>query len=79
MALSAALRGVESALEAVGGKSPLVTNMGGQPLTHPLGESFYSQAPLRYGDYMAKVMVAPVSPNLTALKDQQLDLRATGR
>ncbi len=75
MALSAALRGVERALEAVGVESPLVTNMGGQPLTHPLGESFYSQAPLRYGDYMAKVMVAPVSPNLLALKDQPLDLR----
>ncbi len=75
MALSAALRGVNSALEAVGVQSPTVTSMGGQPLTHPLGESFYSQAPLRHDDYVAKVMVAPVSPNLVALKDQPLDLR----
>ena len=74
MALSKALRGVNTALKAVGVESPTVTSMGGQPLTHPLGESFYSQAPQRHGDYVAKVMVAPVSPNLLALKDQLLDL-----
>ena len=74
MALSAALQGVNTALKAVGVESPLVTSMGGQPLTHPLGESFYSQAPLRYGDYVAKVMIAPVSPNLTALKERPLEL-----
>ena len=76
MALSVALRGVNSALKAVGVESPTVTSMGGQLLTHPLGESFYSQAPLRHGDYMAKVMVTPVSPNLLALKDQPLDLHS---
>ncbi len=75
VALPAALRGVGAALKTVGVESPTVTNMGGQPLTHPLGEHFYSQAPLRYGDYVAKVMVAPVSPNLAALKDKPLDLR----
>lgn len=74
VALSTALRGVGGALKAVGVESPTVTNMGGQPLTHPLGESFYSQAPLRHGDYVAKVMVAPVSPELTALTDKPLDL-----
>ncbi len=75
IALSTALRGVGGALKAVGVESPQVKSMGGQPLTHPLGESFHSQAPLRYGDYVAKVMVTPVSPNLAALKDQPLDLR----
>ena len=75
MALSKALRGVNTALKAVGVDSPTVTSLGGQLLTHPLGESFYSQAPQRHGDYVAKVMVAPVSPNLAALKDKPLDLR----
>ena len=75
MLLSSALRGVGSALGAMGVKSPAVTSMGGQPLTHPLGETFYSQAPLRHGDHVAKIMVAPVSPNLVALKDRPLDLR----
>ncbi len=73
--LSAALRGVGAALKTVGLESPTITNLGGQPLTHPLGESFYSQAPLRHGDYVAKIMVAPISPRLAALKDQPLDLR----
>ena len=74
MALSKALRGVATALKAVGAESPLVTKLGGQPLTHPLGETFYSQAPLRWGDHVAKVSVAPVSPNLVALKGQPLAL-----
>jgi len=73
-AVSAALRGVGGALRTVGLQSPVVTSMGGQPLTHPLGESFYSQAPLRHGDHVAKVMVAPVSPGLVALRDKPIEL-----
>ena len=65
--LSAALRGVEGAIEAVGGKSAMLSNMGGTPMTHPLGDSYYSQVPFRYGDHIAKFQLAPVSPNLTAL------------
>ena len=34
--------------------------LGGHPETNILGETFYSQAPIRYGDYLAKVAVAPV-------------------
>ena len=74
MALSKALRGVATVLKAVGAESPLVTNMGGQPLTHPLGETFYSQAPLRWGDHVGKVSVAPASANLNALQDRPLAL-----
>ncbi|KMO21735.1 catalase family protein [Methylobacterium platani] len=65
--VSAALRGIETAVEAVGGKSPTLIALGGHPETHILGETFYSQAPLRWGDYVAKVALAPVSPALTAL------------
>jgi hypothetical protein len=75
VALSTVLRGAGAALRAVGVQSPTVASLGGQPLTHPLGESFYSQAPLRYGDYVAKVMVAPVSSSLTALTGRPLKLR----
>lgn len=73
--ISAALRGVGGALKTVGLQSPVVASMGGQPLTHPLGESFFSQAPLRYGDYVAKVMVAPVSPGLVALQNKPIELQ----
>lgn len=65
--LSAALRGVEHALEAVGTQSPTVIALGGHPAHHVLGETYYSQVPLLWGDYVAKVAVAPVSPELKAL------------
>jgi hypothetical protein len=65
--LSAALRGIESAIEAVGGKSAMISTMGGAPITHPLGDAYYSQVPFRYGDHIAKFALVPVSPNLTRL------------
>jgi hypothetical protein len=74
-AFSAVLRGVESAVEAVGGESVTLKALGGHPETHPLGETYYSQAPILFGDYMAKVSVAPVAPSLTALKDAPVDLK----
>jgi len=70
--VSAAMRGVESAIEAAGGKSATALALGGQPETHILGESFYSQTPILYGDYMAKIGVFPVSPELKALTDAAL-------
>lgn len=71
---SALLRGVEAVLEGLGTKSPTVIALGGHPETHILGETFYSQAPLRWGDYVAKVAVAPVSPELTALTGAALNV-----
>lgn len=71
--LSATLRGVETALEAVGGKSAMISTMGGTPITHPLGDSYYSQVPFRYGDYIAKFALVPVSPNLTELTGDRVN------
>ena len=73
-ALSAVTRTAESVLEAFGTKSPTLLTMGGQPETSILGETFYSQAPILYGDYIAKIAVAPVSLRLTALTGQKLDM-----
>ncbi len=73
--LSKVLRGVESALETVGAGSATITAIGGHPMTHPLGETFYSQTAFRYGDYIAKFSVAPVSPELEALTRAPLDVR----
>jgi hypothetical protein len=72
--VSAVARAAEAVLEAFGHKSPTVLTLGGQPLTHILGETFYSQAPILYGEYIAKIAVAPVSPRLTALTGQYLDM-----
>jgi len=70
----AVARGAEKTLEAVGGESLTLKALGGHPQTHPLGETYYSQVPILYGDYMAKVQVAPVAPGLTALTGSPVDL-----
>lgn len=76
-AFSALLRGTEKVIEAVGGESGKLKAMGGHPTTNPLGETYFTQVPILYGDYMAKVSLAPVSPELTALTDAPVDLSAT--
>jgi hypothetical protein len=73
-ALSAVLRGTEAVIEALGGESAKIKQLGGHPVTHPLGETFYSQTAFRFGDHIAKFSLAPVSPHLVALKDQPVDL-----
>ena len=73
--LSAALQPIEAALEKAGHPSALLTTLGGQPETNVLGETFYTQLPIRYGDYIAKLSVAPVSPALAALHGQPVNLR----
>lgn len=71
--LSAVLRGVNTALGAVGIESAAVKTLGGAPNVDPLGETFYSATPFRYGDYIAKFSLAPVSPDLTARTAQTID------
>ena len=68
-ALSAALRGAEKVIEADGGESATLKALGGHPETNPLGETYFSQAPILYGAYMAKVLLAPVAAELRALTD----------
>lgn len=72
-AISATFRVVESALEAVGGESSTLKSLGGAKPVHPLGETFYSQTPLRYGDHIAKLALFPVSPGLTRLTGDIVD------
>ena len=71
--MSTVLRGVNTALTAVGIESPKVQSLGGAPNIDPLGESYYSVTPFRYGDYIAKFSVVPVAPALLALKDTVID------
>jgi hypothetical protein len=72
--LSAALRGIERVVEAAGGKSATLTSLGGQPETHPLGETYYSQVPILFGEYFGKICVRPASPSLQALFKEPVDL-----
>lgn len=73
-AFSAAMRGAESVVEAFGGKSGTLLALGGQPETHILGETFYSQVPILYGEHVAKVAVRPASPDIKRLTDAPLDV-----
>jgi hypothetical protein len=73
--LSAVLRGAESMLESAGIESSKLVALGGHPTTNPLGETYYSQVPVLYGRYMAKISVAPVSPELQALTGSPVDLK----
>ena len=72
--LSTALQGVEKLVEAVGGKSGTLIALGGHPKTNVLGETYYTQVPLLYGDYIAKLCIAPVSAGLKSLTDAKVDL-----
>jgi len=65
--LSGVLRAFEATLETVGLESATLKQMGGAANVHPLGETYFSQTPFRYGDHIAKFQLAPVSPALTRL------------
>jgi hypothetical protein len=73
--LSAALRGLEKVVEAVGGQSATLITLGGHPETNPLGETYYSQVPVLFGEYFGKICVRPVSPALKALHEEPVDLK----
>jgi len=74
-ALSAVMRQVQRVIVAVTGQPNVtVATLGGHPETHILGETFYSQAPVLFGDFIAKVSVAPISPELKALEQAPLNV-----
>ena len=73
--MSAAMRGLNTVVQATtGAPNATVAQLGGQPETHILGETFYSAVPIRWGDYIAKLSVAPVSPELKALEKKHLNV-----
>lgn len=73
--LSGALRALEAMVEKAGGESATLKALGGHPATHPLGETYFTQVPMLLGPYMAKLSLAPVAPELQALKDRRVDFR----
>lgn len=73
--LSQVNRIVEATLEAFGAESANLKTLGGAPMTHPLGDSFFSQGPLLYGDYVAKISVAPASADLQGLAGKSVDVK----
>jgi len=74
-AVSATSRLANAAMNAFGADSPTF-GFFGHTKRSPLADTYYSQAALRYGDYIAKLAVFPVSPDLVAIIDQTLDTSA---
>jgi hypothetical protein len=72
---SAALRGIEAGLEAVGLESAAIKTMGGAPQVHPLGATYFGQTPYRFGEHVAKFQLRPVSPDLLVLAEVTIDVK----
>lgn len=72
-AISTVFRGAEAVLEAAGTESTLLKTLGGAKNVHPLGETYFSQTPFRYGAHIAKFQLVPVSGDLTRHTDEVID------
>jgi hypothetical protein len=75
-AVSAAARGANAVLNAVGAGSAAL-DFFGHPPRHPLADIYYSQAPLRWGEHIAKVAVGPDAATLEALAGIEVDPHAS--
>lgn len=73
VALSTVLGFINSALGSVGLESGALAGMGGAPQVHPLGETYFSTVPFRYGEHVAKFRLVPLSPSLTAFTGRIVD------
>ncbi|MEG9527445.1 MAG: catalase family protein [Hyphomicrobiales bacterium] len=71
-AVSSVARAGNAALDAVGAGSAML-DFFGHPRVHPLAEAYFSQAPLRFGAYIAKLAVVPVGAAQRALADATVD------
>ena len=70
--VSSVSRATNKALHAMGGDSAMM-DFFGHSRVHPLAEAYFSQAPIRYGDYVVKLAVVPVSPAQRALEATEVD------
>jgi catalase len=71
--LSSVLQVANKALTAIGLESPKIQSLAGAPNVDPLGETYFSVTPFRYGDYVAKFSVAPVGSEIVQLKGREID------
>jgi hypothetical protein len=75
IALSKVLQVVNGALGKVGIEAPKLNSIGGAPQVDPLGETYFSTTPFRYGAYMAKFRLRPTSATLTGLTGRRVDTK----
>ncbi|MCX6215300.1 catalase family protein [Spirosoma sp.] len=66
-------RGLEAVLESVGLESPNLKFFG-RPPRHPLSDSYYSQAAVRYGTYIAKLAAFPTAEMVDLIGEPALEV-----
>ena len=71
-AVSSTMRATNTLLKVFGTQSAFA-DFFGHPFSHPLSEPYFSQAPYRYGDYVAKLAFVPSDPAMLKLVGQTLD------
>ena len=71
-AVSTASRAGNKALHYVGVDSPTL-DFFGHSRVHPMAEAYFTQAPIRYGDYLAKLAVVPIASAQRALDGTEVD------
>ena len=71
-AVSAVSRATNKALHAIGVDSANMDFFGHSHI-HPLTEAYFTQAPIRYGDFIAKLALVPVSATQAVLADSKVD------
>src|ERR1035437_8473843 len=62
-AVAALAKGLTSVLDLAGVETPTLDALA-TPNHHILGETFHSMAAVRFGDYVAKISAAPLSPSV---------------
>lgn len=72
-AVSTISRVTNEALKAVGSESAKLDFFGDSRI-HPMAEAYYSQVPIRYDNYIAKVAVIPVSAAQKTLADAAVEV-----
>ncbi|MFK4874856.1 catalase family protein [Novosphingobium sp. ZW T3_23] len=73
VAASKVFQAINGALGAVGLESTKLAGLGGAPQVDPLGETYFSVTPFRYGSYIAKFRLRPLSRGLTDLTGNKVD------
>ncbi|TXC70316.1 catalase family protein [Sphingomonas ginsenosidivorax] len=72
-AAASVARNINAVLNAVAGSPSPTLDFYGHPFSHPLDECYFSQCPIRFGDYVAKLGAFPVAAEQRALDGWTLD------
>ena len=65
--------GAKQVLEGLGGTPGATLDGLARDNHHPLGETYHTQAALRYGDHIAKLSLSPASAEVRALRGRNID------